>query len=361
MKNMKLVIICLFVSLLFAACQTQNSGTTFGVALGQIEDDLKQLDTINDGVITSTYIPTTEYELVNYEIIKRQTNPENKEDIIYCNVTISNGYIKTLLEYKLLYTFYDQGGWILDDASILSKESVPLRGIEENNITELRIELRSWIEKNGEMLETFEDYAEELFRSDGYICKRDCFSLQSRNFDNVNYIDTLYYGYHEPDKNFELTGYLSFMFDQSEGWILQYDSAWEQADGCAFVQITDVNIDWNRVMTGEFLFEANNDSYRANISLDIHNFDSLESSQVTYENDLRYYENGTLRSGKYAYDSTATLSKTKFTITFNYIEYYADILGHPSEKIVRKVLFYNFLNDSWVENSTYNLNLVRLK
>lgn len=48
------------------------------------------------------------------EIIKRQSNPERKEDIVYCKLTAETSFLRAERQYKLLYNFYDEGGWILD-------------------------------------------------------------------------------------------------------------------------------------------------------------------------------------------------------------------------------------------------------
>lgn len=48
------------------------------------------------------------------EIIKRQSNPEHKEDIVYCRLTAETSFLRAERQYKLLYNFYDEGGWILD-------------------------------------------------------------------------------------------------------------------------------------------------------------------------------------------------------------------------------------------------------
>lgn len=49
------------------------------------------------------------------EVIKRQSNTEDKEDIVYCRLTAESGMLRAERQYKLLYNFYDEGGWILDE------------------------------------------------------------------------------------------------------------------------------------------------------------------------------------------------------------------------------------------------------
>lgn len=51
------------------------------------------------------------------EIIKRQSNPDNKEDIVFCKATGESNISRVEYQFKLLYNFYDEGGWILDEVS----------------------------------------------------------------------------------------------------------------------------------------------------------------------------------------------------------------------------------------------------
>lgn len=48
------------------------------------------------------------------EIVKRQSNPEHKEDIVYCKLIAETSFLRAERQYKPLYNFYDEGGWILD-------------------------------------------------------------------------------------------------------------------------------------------------------------------------------------------------------------------------------------------------------
>ena len=54
--------------------------------------------------------------ITGLEIVKRQTNPEDKEDIIFCRLTgPESGFMYVQYYVRLLYNFYDEGGWILDE------------------------------------------------------------------------------------------------------------------------------------------------------------------------------------------------------------------------------------------------------
>lgn len=54
----------------------------------------------------------------NLEIIKRQTNDEDKTDRVYCTVSGQSQYADYTVDCILYCNFYDQGGWILDDVEI---------------------------------------------------------------------------------------------------------------------------------------------------------------------------------------------------------------------------------------------------
>lgn len=56
-------------------------------------------------------------EVTSCELIKRQTNEENKEDITYVRAICEPGYGRFEYQFKLLYTYYDVGGWILDEVT----------------------------------------------------------------------------------------------------------------------------------------------------------------------------------------------------------------------------------------------------
>lgn len=51
------------------------------------------------------------------EVIKRQSNPEKKEDIVYVRLMTDQSHIRAEQQYRLLYNYYDEGGWILDEAT----------------------------------------------------------------------------------------------------------------------------------------------------------------------------------------------------------------------------------------------------
>ena len=61
-------------------------------------------------------------EIVGCEIVKRQTNEEDKEDIVYCKVITNEGFCQMEYQFELLYNYYDEGGWILDMVTPVNQE-----------------------------------------------------------------------------------------------------------------------------------------------------------------------------------------------------------------------------------------------
>ncbi len=116
-----------------------NSSKLSGVSMNQIESDINELSVVTNGVIESEYTPFTPYTVDSVEIGKRQTNIDDKEDIVYCNVVISNEYYQTNLQIKLIYNYYDDGGWIKDGSSVVSDTTIPIAPISKDSIEKITV------------------------------------------------------------------------------------------------------------------------------------------------------------------------------------------------------------------------------
>jgi len=115
-------------------CLTNLSGCgTNKVSDEQIVTDIKNSDFLQIG-FNSDFVYDSPYEYISHEVTKRQTNPENKEDFIYCNISAQNQYFKTTFDVKLEYSFYDEGGWILENSTISNKKAVPISSAEKDLI-----------------------------------------------------------------------------------------------------------------------------------------------------------------------------------------------------------------------------------
>lgn len=93
------------------------------------ESDIK-VDIQNEDLFVSQGLTIT-----NFEVIKRQTNIDNKEDIVYVHVEGENADFAVVRNYKLLYVLYNEG-WMLDGTEPYSDEeysdsTIPLHGVTD--------------------------------------------------------------------------------------------------------------------------------------------------------------------------------------------------------------------------------------
>lgn len=73
-------------------------------------------------------------DVTDITIEKRQTN--EKDDTVYCTVTMENENYRYIADYILFYNYYDEGGWILDNCctdpeGTAGMEIIPLNGLPE--------------------------------------------------------------------------------------------------------------------------------------------------------------------------------------------------------------------------------------
>lgn len=85
-----------------------------------IQTDIQQINFDNIIEIES-FCKGGTFNFYDYEITKRQTNSENKEDVIFCDIFLSNEFYNITIQEKLLYNYYDEGGWKLENNYFISK------------------------------------------------------------------------------------------------------------------------------------------------------------------------------------------------------------------------------------------------
>ena len=101
----------------------------------QIKDDLM----CNDSILNcfySDYVQESEYELKKYELVKRQTNKDVKEDNVFCSIEIENDYFNIMLDLQLYYVYYDKGGWFLEDVLINNQVCKAISGPDMDMVLE---------------------------------------------------------------------------------------------------------------------------------------------------------------------------------------------------------------------------------
>ncbi len=110
--------------------------TEKGVPTKQFEADIAELSYVKTGIFK--YYTGGEYMLNEITVDKRQTNVEEKNDIIYCRVDISNEWYDVNLYVKLTYNLYNGDNWVLDEDEYISEEctSRPLQCVSMSEFPE---------------------------------------------------------------------------------------------------------------------------------------------------------------------------------------------------------------------------------
>lgn len=97
MKKIGILVICAFVLIAFNGCGISN--------VPNEEQLLEDFISYVGGSVS--------YKQV--EVDKRQTNKTDKEDVVYCTVFGEGEYANQNVECIMRYTYYDKGGWQLED------------------------------------------------------------------------------------------------------------------------------------------------------------------------------------------------------------------------------------------------------
>lgn len=92
-----------------------------GVSIQQIESDIAELSRIKNGIVNNNTAGA--YEINEIVVDKRQTNIEQKNDIVYCIVNISNKIYESDVYIKLTYNLYNGNVWTLDEDEYISEKS----------------------------------------------------------------------------------------------------------------------------------------------------------------------------------------------------------------------------------------------
>lgn len=117
-------------------------------------------------ILTETY---SDYTITEFEIVKRQTDAEDKTDTVYSTLTVINDdeSVQGHIDLKIVYGLYDEG-WILDECSIDEEGEndgvyfVPLKGLE------LSVEeISSIISETGYYWSDIDVYSNEVSLEDG--------------------------------------------------------------------------------------------------------------------------------------------------------------------------------------------------
>lgn len=106
---------------------------TFILLSGCTESAKSEEDIVDDLQHNSTFSSNMDIPITEYNIIKRQTDVEEKSDVVYINVEAENDRIWLDRSYIMTYGLYNEG-WILDNVTSYNEvdwKIRPLQGVEE--------------------------------------------------------------------------------------------------------------------------------------------------------------------------------------------------------------------------------------
>lgn len=217
MKAIKRVL-CLLLSFVIVlsliGCATQSKG----VADSQLKKDIEDSNFIQD-CFTSEYVYESKYSYISHDIIKRQTNIEEKEDLIFCNVTAENKYFSVSFEVELEYIYYDEGGWILEKSNIINKTPTPIAAAEKDliieNIFKHGVSYVEWYKRPSKNMPTLQEgYIDEY---SSLLKERSYYGFGASTFDKENLCTLLQANYYI-DEIVKTEGNFRLFFDQEQGW-----------------------------------------------------------------------------------------------------------------------------------------------
>lgn len=314
------IISAIVIGIIIVIALIVNANKLSGVSMNQIETDISELSVVTNGVIESEYTPFTPYTVDSVEIEKRQTNINDKEDIVYCNIVISNEYYQTDLQIKLVYNYYDDGGWVLDEKDFIETQTFPISGVAIDNVYVDYLDY-----SNG-----FNDYASI---SQGSNFDRTKLQLVAHNTDLENKIDIVEYQY-TYDKVI-VNAQLIFNFDDNLGWTI--DSKNKNSTSCCPL-VQNVIVDWEKILLGTFSCDAGR--YKNHLIIESFNPTTKEiTGKYSVWEETTYYNPSFEKNENFS--TTFNENEISFTITVSCHN------GGTLTNTVSRTIEYDIFHDTW--------------
>lgn len=134
MKKIPVLLLFLMAIFLFG-CRSDT------VSKGDIMLDVEQQESLQT-CFRSNFVSESQFRVEDLEIDKRQTNLDDKTDLIYADIIIINDYFRISLSSELEYNFYDEGGWTLDN-SIYNVEDIQPINCPEIDLVKAKLDEES--------------------------------------------------------------------------------------------------------------------------------------------------------------------------------------------------------------------------
>jgi len=252
MKKIILVVYTSLVLCMLMACSKSS------VSQRQIEEDILSQEEIQN-CFTTDFVSSSKIELTEVEILKRQTNIEEKEDKIYCDIQMKNKYFSATLNAEVFYGYYDEGGWLIDEFNVNDLTIEPIKAPDKELVFDYLIrEIDSTDNTYMKVDCLYEEKEYEL--NYGELSSNDIV-LNSDNTANLNVVYT--------SPVLEVQGSYVLTFDGTK-WIFdlknnlfvvdEYKADYSEALGLfesslggrlQVINITNDSIEYDMVMTGE--------------------------------------------------------------------------------------------------------------
>lgn len=160
----------------------------------------------------SDFVRDSQYKYVSSYLSKRQTNLEDKQDIVFYDIIIQNDYFEIVYSYKLVYNYYDEGGWILDNKILDEKTVTPIKPAEAEQVVDLWYEKEIYINKTNYMRDNIKDFSGSLSKSNCDITNGKI-ELDSNTLQTKIYLDI-------SNSLSNIKGYIPLEFDSQNGWYI---------------------------------------------------------------------------------------------------------------------------------------------
>lgn len=265
----RLIYLVVMSAWLLSACGLEN------VTEKQIKQDIIESEVIQNCYI-SEFVNDSTYTIKEYDLVKEQFNKEKKEDIIFCKLTLNDEYFNVYTETKLIYNYYDKGGWVLDDITMEVIDVIPMDVQDaeaivkyiQNNIFDGQLP-----EEALRCLQSIDGFSEMKYISGGDLIGREA-SYDSET--NVGYVYVDYIS-----ATLDMSGYFKMHFEDDEWHFMKENSDSERT---IIMMVDEYSTDYTKALG---CFEIDWDTIRGEIQIN-----DISNEMVTYDLYLKGKANG---------------------------------------------------------------------
>lgn len=190
-----------------SACTSKTSGKTEK----QISSDIQEQD---------NYFSTYNLKVDSFSVSKRQTNREDKNDFVWCEVTASNDLFSYSAKYKIEYVLYNDG-WLLEEYTQESSSVIPISPPTQTQDEALALVLTDWEQHDQSKVSENHIVAKSSLQKESDLTYAYYFRMAWKNGQGLDGIDVDYAVY--------------YRFDLVSGWNTEVT--------------TGVQIDWKKLST----------------------------------------------------------------------------------------------------------------